>query len=54
MLDAATGDEKESIEAGLDVDRAQGGLADLFVYEKLVVAVRQGSGVLPFSAYARE
>ncbi|MFD6657073.1 PQQ-binding-like beta-propeller repeat protein [Streptomyces parvus] len=54
VLDAATGDEKESIEAGLDMDRAQGGLADLFVYEKLVVAVRQGSGVLPFSAYARE
>ncbi|MFB8142376.1 outer membrane protein assembly factor BamB family protein [Streptomyces parvus] len=54
VLDAATGDEKESIEAGLDVDRAQGELADLFVYEKLVVAVRQDSGVRPFSAYARE
>ncbi|MFB6532278.1 PQQ-binding-like beta-propeller repeat protein [Streptomyces sp. NPDC056399] len=54
VLDAATGDEKESIETGLDVDRAQGELADLLVYEELVVAVRQGSGVHPFSVYARE
>lgn len=54
VLDAATGDEKESIEAGLDVDRAQGELADLFVYEELVVAVRQDSRVRPFSVYARE
>ncbi|MER6598072.1 PQQ-binding-like beta-propeller repeat protein [Streptomyces parvus] len=54
VLDAATGDEKESFEAGLDVDRAQGELADLFVYEELVVAVRQDSGVSPFSTYARE
>lgn len=54
VLDAATGDEKESIETGLDVDRAQGELADLLVYEELVVAVRQDSGARPFSVYARE
>lgn len=54
VLDAVNGDEKESIEAGLDVDRAQGELAALFVYEKMVVAVRQDSGVRPFSVYARE
>ncbi|MGA5065275.1 hypothetical protein ACPB9E_16185 [Streptomyces exfoliatus] len=54
VLDAVTGDEKESIETGLDVDGAQDELADLFVYEELVVAVRQNSGVRPFSVYARE
>ncbi|MET9677680.1 PQQ-binding-like beta-propeller repeat protein [Streptomyces sp. NPDC006482] len=54
VLDAATGDEKESIDTGLDVDRAQGELADLLVYEDLVVAVRQGSVARPFSVYARE
>ncbi|MEV7657792.1 hypothetical protein AB0O39_26950 [Streptomyces anulatus] len=54
VLDAATGEEKESIEAGLDVDRAQGEPADLFVYEDLVVAVRQDSKLRPFSVYARE
>ncbi|WP_328908069.1 PQQ-binding-like beta-propeller repeat protein [Streptomyces sp. NBC_00234] len=53
VLDSATGDEKESIEAGLDVDRAQGELADLLVYEELIVAVRQDSGRL-FSVYTRE
>ncbi|MFF5922094.1 PQQ-binding-like beta-propeller repeat protein [Streptomyces flavochromogenes] len=54
VLDAASGDEKESIDAGLDVDRAQGELADLLVHEDLVVAVRQDSGMHPFSVYARE
>ncbi|WP_244315485.1 PQQ-binding-like beta-propeller repeat protein [Streptomyces albidochromogenes] len=54
VLDAATGDEKESIETGLNVDGAQGELADLFAYEELVVAVRQNAGVRPFSVYARE
>ncbi|MER5893364.1 PQQ-binding-like beta-propeller repeat protein [Streptomyces sp. NPDC001876] len=53
VLDAATGDEKESIEAGLDVDRAQGELAQLLVYEDLIVAVRQDSERL-FSVYTRE
>ncbi|MFB7591910.1 PQQ-binding-like beta-propeller repeat protein [Streptomyces sp. NPDC056169] len=54
VLDAATGDEKESIDTGVDVDRAQGELADLLVYEDLVVAVRQDSGARPFSVYARK
>ncbi|MFI1187312.1 PQQ-binding-like beta-propeller repeat protein [Streptomyces californicus] len=54
VLDAATGDEKESVETGLDVDRGQGGPADLFVYEELVVAVRRDAGAPPFSVYARE
>ncbi|MFC8586633.1 PQQ-binding-like beta-propeller repeat protein [Streptomyces sp. NPDC057217] len=53
VLDAATGDEKESFETGLDVARAEGEPADLFVYEKLIVAVRQGAGARPFSVYGR-
>ncbi|MGP3634130.1 outer membrane protein assembly factor BamB family protein [Streptomyces sp. 24-1644] len=54
VLDAATGEEKESIDTGSDVDRHKGELAGVRVYEDLVVAVRWGSGVRPFSAYTRD
>ncbi|WP_189600616.1 outer membrane protein assembly factor BamB family protein [Streptomyces lateritius] len=53
VLDAATGDEKESLETGVDVDQEKGDLADPRVYENLVIAVRWGWGVRPVSAYAR-
>ncbi|MFF1509621.1 PQQ-binding-like beta-propeller repeat protein [Streptomyces sp. NPDC058326] len=54
VLDAATGDEKESIDTGIDVDQGKGELAGVRVYQDLVVAVRWDWGVRPFSAYVRE
>ncbi|MCX5524912.1 PQQ-binding-like beta-propeller repeat protein [Streptomyces bobili] len=55
VLDSATGDEKENTDAGVDVDQArQDEPTALLVYQDLVIAVRQGAGVHPFSAYTRE
>ncbi|MFF8280994.1 PQQ-binding-like beta-propeller repeat protein [Streptomyces lateritius] len=47
VLGAATGDEKGSLDTGVDVDQEKGDLADLRVYENLVIAVRWGRGCGP-------
>ncbi|MEU7071397.1 PQQ-binding-like beta-propeller repeat protein [Streptomyces narbonensis] len=51
VLDAATGDEQDSRDTGADIDHKTGELADLLTHKGLVVAVRWGWGVRPFSAY---
>lgn len=53
VLDAATGDERENLDTGIDVAHERGELADLLTHEDLVIAVRWGWGVRPFSAYER-
>ncbi|MFD7324248.1 PQQ-binding-like beta-propeller repeat protein [Streptomyces sp. NPDC059875] len=53
VLEAATGDEQDTRDTGADIDHKTGELADLLTHEDLVVAVRWGWGVRPFSAYER-
>lgn len=53
VLDAATGDEQDTRDTGADIDHKTGELAGLLTHEDLVVAVRWGWGVRPFSAYER-
>ncbi len=53
VLDAATGDERENLDTGIDVAHERGDLADLLTHEDVVMLVRWGVGVRPFSAYAR-
>ncbi|MET9952441.1 PQQ-binding-like beta-propeller repeat protein [Streptomyces sp. NPDC006339] len=54
VLDAVTGDERDNRDTGVDIDHKTGELADLLTYKDLVVAVRWGWGVRPFSAYQIE
>ncbi|WP_406859063.1 PQQ-binding-like beta-propeller repeat protein [Streptomyces sp. HUAS MG47] len=51
VLDAATGNEQDT---GADIDHKAGELADLLIHQDLVVLVRWGWGVRPFSVYERE
>ncbi|MFG2332722.1 PQQ-binding-like beta-propeller repeat protein [Streptomyces sp. NPDC048604] len=54
ILNAATGDEQENGDSGVDMDHKIGKLAGLLVYDDLVVTARWGWGVRPFSAYEHE
>ncbi|MER6998933.1 PQQ-binding-like beta-propeller repeat protein [Streptomyces sp. NPDC000410] len=51
VFDAATGDEEDDRTLRDDVGDYEGDLQDLLTYEDLVIAVRWGEGVRPFSAY---
>lgn len=53
VFDAAMGDEKDERTFSDNVDGGKDELADLLTYKDLVIAVRWGDGVRPFSAYKR-
>ncbi|MFE5480955.1 PQQ-binding-like beta-propeller repeat protein [Streptomyces sp. NPDC056527] len=54
VLDAATGNEQATSDTEADIDHKAGELTDLLIHEDLVVVVRWGWGVRPFSVYERE
>ncbi|MFJ8645923.1 PQQ-binding-like beta-propeller repeat protein [Streptomyces sp. NPDC093546] len=51
--DAANGEERDHRTFNRDADDGNAKLADLFIYKDLLIAVRSGDGVRPFSAYRR-
>jgi outer membrane protein assembly factor BamB len=53
VFDAATGDEEDDRSFRENPTEGNAGLDDLLVYKDLVIAVRWGEGVRPFSAYER-
>ncbi|MEH1015763.1 PQQ-binding-like beta-propeller repeat protein [Micromonospora sp. CPCC 206060] len=53
VFDAATGDEEDDRAFRDDVGAYEGDLTDLLTYKDLVIAVRWGEGVRPFSVYER-
>lgn len=53
VFDAATGDEEDDRAFREDPVNGYGELVDVLTYKDLVIAVRWGEGVRPFSAYER-